>query len=168
MRRVEAMLRFLRGLPLRLVLPALNVLGAMVVGGWIAGWIGALIGVVVYGVFLAGYALAGAAFAATHAAPIRVPGTAAPVPTVALLPPAMAGEPSLPPIVYRIAAGLQAPFAEPNLPLTVLNVVLLVLLICVMTGIDFAFWLALAAVPIVILGLMMMSLDGQEEQDEEA
>ena len=168
MKRVEAMLRFLRGLPWRLVLPALNVLGAAVVGGWVAGWIGALIGVAVYGVLLAGYAIAGAVPRAIPLVRVPVRASAAPAPAVAALPPVMTNEPAPPPIAYRIAAGLQVPFAEANLPLTVLNVVLLVLLICVMTGIDFAFWLALAAVPVVILGLMMMSLDGQEEQDEEA
>jgi hypothetical protein len=64
-------------------------------------------------------------------------------------------------------------FSEASLPFTMLNLGLLAVLATLVIGIDFAFWLALGAVPIVLIGLMLMSLGGQEDtasgsEDEEA
>lgn len=64
-------------------------------------------------------------------------------------------------------------FSEASLPFTMLNLGLLAVLATLVIGIDFAFWLALGAVPIVLIGLMLMSLEGQEDtadgsEDEEA
>lgn len=59
--------------------------------------------------------------------------------------------------------------SEPVLPYTLLNVVLLVLIACMVWSIDIAFWLALAAVPVVLILLIVMSLNGaMEPQEDEA
>lgn len=172
MKRFEATLRRAmatqRQLPPGLALPAANSLGAIVIGVWLAGWWGLVIGPLAYGAFLAAFRLLAPAGGAVASLRPRRAMTSRPSPRVALLPPAMASDVALPPVVYRIAKSLMAPFSEANLPWTTLNIVLAVLLICVIQGIDFAFWLALAAVPVLIVGLMMMSLDGQKEEDPEA
>lgn len=62
-----------------------------------------------------------------------------------------------------LLAGLLAPM---NLPMTAVNALLLVVLGCVAIGIQVAFYAALAAVPVMIVTLVMVAIESSREPDD--
>lgn len=63
----------------------------------------------------------------------------------------------------RLLLGL---FTAANLPMTAVNVLLLVVLGCLAIGIEVAFYAALAAVPIMIVALVMVAIESSREPDD--
>lgn len=63
----------------------------------------------------------------------------------------------------RLLTGL---FAAENLPLTAVNALLLVVLGCVGIGIEVAFYAALAAVPVLIIALVMLAIESSREPQD--
>ncbi|WAC26998.1 hypothetical protein [Ancylobacter sp. SL191] len=63
----------------------------------------------------------------------------------------------------RLLLGL---FTSDNLPMTAVNILLLVVLGCVGIGIEVAFYAALAAVPVMIVALVMVAIEASREPDD--
>jgi hypothetical protein len=63
----------------------------------------------------------------------------------------------------RLLLGL---FTSVNLPMTAVNILLLVVLGCVGIGIEVAFYAALAAVPVMIVALVMVAIEASREPDD--
>lgn len=57
--------------------------------------------------------------------------------------------------------------AADNLPMTAVNALLLLVLGCVLGGIQVAFYVALAAVPVLICALMMLAVESSREPEDE-
>lgn len=169
--------------PLPVMLPWLNLVGSAVLGLLTLGAWGLLVGPLV---FLSWWLLAalwrwiGPFFrlpppvtlpAATRehapAASLEMPVAVADPPARATIPPRPQGAAApRASILRRIIGGIGSMFGERVLPFTMLNLGLLAVLCTLIIGLDFAFWLALGAVPIILIGLMLMSLDGQEEAED--
>ena len=75
--------------------------------------------------------------------------------------------------VRRFASFTASGFTPSNLPGTTLNLLLLLLLVlvlvlgCVLIGIEVAFYAALAAVPIMLVTLMMVAVESSREPDKD-
>jgi hypothetical protein len=63
----------------------------------------------------------------------------------------------------RLLLGL---FTSVNLPMTAVNILLLIVLGCVGIGIEVAFYAALAAVPVMIVALVMVAIEASREPDD--
>lgn len=63
----------------------------------------------------------------------------------------------------RLLLGL---FTSVNLPMTAVNLLLLVVLGCVGIGIEVAFYAALAAVPVMIVALVMVAIEASREPED--
>lgn len=63
----------------------------------------------------------------------------------------------------RLLLGL---FTSGNLPMTAVNLLLLVVLGCVGIGIEVAFYAALAAVPVMIVALVMIAIEASREPED--
>ena len=176
--------------PLPIMLPWLNLVGSAFLGLLVLGVWGLVAGPVV---FLTWWILTAVrqwigpvlwvAPPTTHAATPDLPESksvaiplalaAAPAPaagrpaSAAATPPqAQGGGASRVSIFRRVFGGIGSLFSERMLPFTMLNLGMLAVLCTLIIGVDFAFWLALGAVPIILIGLMLMSLDGQEEAED--
>ncbi|WGD28836.1 hypothetical protein AncyloWKF20_13660 [Ancylobacter sp. WKF20] len=57
-------------------------------------------------------------------------------------------------------------FTSVNLPMTAVNILLLVVLGCVGIGIEVAFYAALAAVPVMIVALVMVAIEASREPED--
>lgn len=69
--------------------------------------------------------------------------------------------------VRRLAAFLASGFAPRNLPGTAVNLLLVLILGCVVIGIEIAFYAALAAVPIMLVTVMIVAIDSSREPDQD-
>lgn len=79
--------------------------------------------------------------------------------------------PGLPPLLHRMprfpSHMAAAFFSAKALPTTAVNALLLLTLLSVVAGIDVAFYAALAAVPLILLTLLMVAIDSSREPDGE-
>lgn len=69
-------------------------------------------------------------------------------------------------LAQRFAAFIASGFRPSNLPGTALNLLLVVVLACAVVGIEVAFYAALAAVPIMLVTLMMLAIESSREPEE--
>lgn len=67
----------------------------------------------------------------------------------------------------RLASFLASGFTPHNLPGTALNLLLVLILGCVVIGIEVAFYAALAAVPIMLVTVMMVSIESSREPEQD-
>ncbi len=70
--------------------------------------------------------------------------------------------------VARATGAFLRSFARPDvLPLTVANLLMILVIACVLVGIQVAFYVALAAVPVMILTLVMVAIDFSAEPEDD-
>jgi len=69
--------------------------------------------------------------------------------------------------VRRFASFTASGFTPSNLPGTTLNLLLVLVLGCVLIGIEVAFYAALAAVPIMLVTLLMVAVESSREPDKD-
>ncbi|MBX3578342.1 MAG: hypothetical protein KF723_14140 [Rhizobiaceae bacterium] len=69
--------------------------------------------------------------------------------------------------IRRFGSFLASGFTPRNLPGTAVNLLLVLVLGCVLIGIEVAFYAALAAVPIMLVTLMMVAIESSREPDED-
>ena len=154
--------------PLPILLPALNLAGSAALGLMVLGAWGLLVGPLLMVAALA-TAVVWRWVAALRWAP-WLGGRSRPSPEPRAAP-AADGRPlwieaALTSAIRRLVGVIAGFFSERALPFTMLNIALLAVLGTLLIGIDFAFWLALGAVPIILVGLMLMSLEGQDVPED--